>query len=97
MAPPPQSWSSATDGEPLTAADQATVGQLAQTSAGASIPKVSGAFTGPHAVSPDKLVQLINVGLEAQPARPGADRRRPDIRAASDPVLDGTGLTAGDR
>ena len=81
-----------TDGGPLTDADQATVGKLAETIAGAGIPKVSGAFTGPQAVSPNKLVQLVTVGLGNNPQDPELTTAIADIRAASDPVLAGTGL-----
>jgi putative drug exporter of the RND superfamily len=81
-----------TDGGPLTDADQATVGKLAETIAGAGIPKVSGAVTGPQAVSPNKLVQLVTVGLGNNPQDPELTTAIADIRAASDPVLAGTGL-----
>jgi RND superfamily putative drug exporter len=80
------------DGGPLTDADQATVGKLAETITGAGIPKVSGAFTGPQAVSPNKLVQLVTVGLGNNPQDPELTTAIADIRAASDPVLAGTGL-----
>ena len=80
------------DGGPLTDADQATVGKLAETISGAGIPKVTGAFAGPQTVSPNKLVQLVTVGLGNNPQDPELTKSITDIRAASDPVLAGTGL-----
>lgn len=81
-----------TDGGELTAADQATVGRLATTISDAGIPKVTGAVTGPQAVSPNKLVQLVTVGLGDNPQDPALTTSITDIRAATDPVLAGTGL-----
>jgi putative drug exporter of the RND superfamily len=80
------------DGGQLTDADQATVGKLASTLAGAGIAKVSGAVTGPQAVSPNKLVQLVTVGLGDNPQDPALVTAIKDIRAASAPVLADTGL-----
>jgi putative drug exporter of the RND superfamily len=80
------------DGGPLTDADQATAGRLAETISTAGIPKVTGAVTGPQAVSPNKLVQLVTVGLGNNPQDPALTKAIADIRAASDPVLAGTGL-----
>ncbi|GIF74986.1 MMPL family transporter [Asanoa siamensis] len=80
------------DGAPLTDADQATAGRLAETISAAGIDKVSGAVTGPQAVSPNRLVQLVTVGLGDNPQDPALTAAIHDIRAASDPVLDGTGL-----
>ncbi|HEV7707501.1 MAG TPA: MMPL family transporter [Asanoa sp.] len=82
------------DGGQLTDADQATVGKLASTLAGAGIAKVSGAVTGPQAVSPNKLVQLVTVGLGDNPQDPALVTAIKDIRAASAPVLADTGLDA---
>ncbi|GAA1898578.1 MMPL family transporter [Asanoa iriomotensis] len=80
------------DGGQLTEADQATVGKLAETISGAGIDKVSGAFTAPQAVSPNKLVQLVTVGLGDNPQDPTLTAAIESIRSASDPVLANTGL-----
>ena len=54
-----------TDGGPLTEADQAKVGALATAIAGAHVPGTGQPLTGPQAVAPNKLVQLINVPITA--------------------------------
>ena len=53
------------DGGPLTAADQGRVGLLATAIAGAHIAGAGQPLTGPRAVAPNKLVQLINVLITA--------------------------------
>jgi RND superfamily putative drug exporter len=53
------------DGGALTAADQARVGSLATAIAGAHIAGIGQPLTGPQAVAPNKLVQLINVPVTA--------------------------------
>jgi putative drug exporter of the RND superfamily len=82
-----------TDGGPLTAADQAKVGDLAQRLQSAHIDRVTGVVTGPQAVSPNKEVQLVNAGLDGLPD----DQRLSDavkrIRDIAGPALAGTGLT----
>ncbi|SNS74757.1 putative drug exporter of the RND superfamily [Asanoa hainanensis] len=80
------------DGGELTAADQATVGRLAEAISGAGIAKVTGAVTAPQAVSPNRLVQLVTVGLGDNPQDPTLTAAIKEIRTASDPVLAGTGL-----
>ncbi|GIF52196.1 RND superfamily putative drug exporter [Asanoa ferruginea] len=82
------------DGGQLTDADQATVGKLATTVSGAGIAKVTTAVTGPQAVSPNKLVQLVTVGLGDNPQDPALVTAIKDIRSASAPVLANTGLDA---
>src|SRR4030095_15317325 len=84
------------DGQPLTEADQAKVGQTAQTLQSQNIPRTAGYLTGPPAVAPDKSVQVINVTLDAptpdDPALLDAVRQ---IRTQLGPALEGSGLTAG--
>jgi RND superfamily putative drug exporter len=84
------------DGQPLTEADQAMVGQAAQALQGQDIPRTAGYLTGPPAVAPDKSVQVINVTLDAptpdDPALLDAVRQ---IRTQLGPALEGSGLTAG--
>ncbi|MCW3817828.1 MMPL family transporter [Micromonospora sp. DR5-3] len=84
------------DGQPLTPADQAKVGQLAQSLKARNIAHTSGYLTGPQAVAPDKSVQVVNVGLSAvAPDDPGLLDAVRDLRAAIGPDLAGSGLTAG--
>ncbi|MEV0002266.1 MMPL family transporter [Micromonospora sp. NPDC050980] len=84
------------DGKPLTAADEARVGQLAQALKGRNIPQTSGYLTGPQAVAPDRSVQIISVGLDAErPDDPKLLDAVRDLRAALGPELAGSGLTAG--
>ncbi|HTF12794.1 MAG TPA: MMPL family transporter, partial [Asanoa sp.] len=80
------------DGGQLTDADQATVGRLAETISAAGIAKVSGAVTGPQAVSPNKQVQLVTIGLGDNPQDPTLTTAIKDIRTAGAPVLANTGL-----
>jgi putative drug exporter of the RND superfamily len=84
------------DGQPLTPADEAKVGQLAQGLQAKKIPHTSGYLTGPQAVAPDKSVQVVNVGLDAPtPDDPALLDAVRDLRAAIGPELAGSGLTAG--
>jgi RND superfamily putative drug exporter len=84
------------DGQPLTEADQAKVGQVAQTLQGESIPRTSGYLTGPLAVAADKSIQIINVALDAEtPDDPALLDAVRQVRAQLGPALDGSGLTAG--
>ncbi|MEU1684109.1 MMPL family transporter [Micromonospora sp. NPDC005707] len=84
------------DGQKLTPADEAKVGQVAQSLKARNIPKTSGYLTGPPAVAPDKSVQVVNVGLEATaPDDPALLKAVRDLRAALGPELAGSGLTAG--
>jgi putative drug exporter of the RND superfamily len=84
------------DGQALTGADEARVGQLAQALQAGNIDRTSGYLTGPQAVAPSKSVQVINVGLEApNPGDPALLDAIRDVRAAMGPALAGSGLTAG--
>ncbi len=84
------------DGQALTAADEAKVGQAAQELLGKNIPTTSGYLTGPPAVAPDKSIQIINVGLQAKtPDDPALLDAVRQIRADLGPALAGSGLTAG--
>ncbi|MDH6465846.1 RND superfamily putative drug exporter [Micromonospora sp. A200] len=84
------------DGQPLTPADEARVGQLAQSLKAKNISHTSGYLTGPQAVAPDKSVQVVNVGLDAvAPDDPALLDAVRDLRAAIGPELAGSGLTAG--
>ncbi|MFI5490776.1 MMPL family transporter [Micromonospora echinaurantiaca] len=84
------------DGQPLTPADEAKVGQLAQSLKAKNIPHTSGYLTGPQAVAPDKSVQVVNVGLDAPaPDDPALLDAVRDLRAAIGPELADSGLTAG--
>ncbi len=61
-----------------------------------NIPQTSGYLTGPPAVAPDRSVQIINVGLEADtPDDPALLDAVRQLRAALGPALEGSGLTAG--
>ncbi|WP_433261917.1 MMPL family transporter [Micromonospora vinacea] len=81
------------DGNPLGAADTERVGQLAQTLQGAGIDRVGAAVTGPQAVSPNKLVQLVNVSLTGPPADPVLGDAVVSIRDAAKSTLEGSGLS----
>ncbi|MBG6105767.1 MULTISPECIES: MMPL family transporter [Micromonospora] len=81
------------DGNPLGAADTERVGQLAQTLQGAGIDRVGAAVTGPQAVSPNKLVQLVNVSLTGPPADPVLGDAVVSIRDKAKSTLEGSGLS----
>jgi putative drug exporter of the RND superfamily len=81
------------DGQPLTSSDQAKVGELAQRLQQAGIAGVLGAVTGPQAVSPNKLVQLVSVGLQGLAYDPQVAKVVQQIRDAAKPALAGTGLS----
>ncbi|MET7952091.1 MMPL family transporter [Micromonospora sp. NPDC005324] len=81
------------DGQPLGAADTERVGQLAQTIQGAGIDRVAAAVTGPQAVSPNKLVQLVNISLNGPPADPVLGEAVVSIRDRAQPALQGSGLS----
>ncbi|MFF4876350.1 MMPL family transporter [Micromonospora sp. NPDC000668] len=84
------------DGQKLTPADEAKVGQLAQALKAKNIPHTSGYLTGPPAVAPDKSVQIVNVGLDAPtPDDPALLDAVRDLRADIGPELANSGLTAG--
>lgn len=81
------------DGQPLTDADQAKVGELAQQVQAAGIPRVTGAQTGPGTVSPNKQVQLISIGLQGVGDNPELLGAIPKIRDTLAPAVAGTGLS----
>ncbi|RKN49580.1 MMPL family transporter [Micromonospora endolithica] len=84
------------DGQPLTPADEAKVGQLAESLKAENISQTSGYLTGPQAVAPDRSVQIINVGLDAPaPDDPALLDAVRELRADIGPALQGSGLTAG--
>jgi RND superfamily putative drug exporter len=84
------------DGAPLTADDQTRVGSLATAIAGAHIANIGQPLTGPQAVAPNKLVQLISVPITASPTdnqgQIDAVKNTRDVIKAN---LGGTGLSAG--
>jgi RND superfamily putative drug exporter len=84
------------DGAPLTAADQARVGTLATAIAGARIAGIGQPLTGPQAVAPNKLVQLINVPVTAALTdQQGQMDAVTNVRKAIKDNLAGTALSAG--
>ena len=78
----------------MTESDQAKVGELAQRLQQAGIDRVLGAVTGPQAVSPNKLVQLVSVGLQGQAYDPQVAKVVQKVRDAAKPPLAGTGLSS---
>jgi RND superfamily putative drug exporter len=85
-----------TDGQALSAADEAKVGQVAQDLQSRNIEATTAYLTGPPAVAPDRSIQLINVGLEADtPDDPALLDAVREIRTALGPALADSGLTAG--
>ncbi|MFG1918916.1 MMPL family transporter [Micromonospora sp. NPDC048898] len=81
------------DGQPLGAADTDRVNQLAQTIQGARIDRVGAVVTGPQAVSPNKLVQLVNISLTGPPADPVLGDAVVSIRDKAKSTLEGSGLS----
>ncbi|MEU8327819.1 MMPL family transporter [Micromonospora sp. NPDC048839] len=81
------------DGQPLGAADTDRVNQLAQAIQGAGIDRVGAAVTGPQAVSPNKLVQLVNISLTGPPADPVLGDAVVSIRDKTKSTLEGSGLS----
>jgi putative drug exporter of the RND superfamily len=81
------------DGQPLTESDQAKVGELARRLQQAGLDRVLGAVTGPQAVSPNKLVQLVSVGLQGQAYDPQVAKIVQQVRDTAKPALAGTGLS----
>jgi putative drug exporter of the RND superfamily len=81
------------DGQPLTDADQAKVGELATRLQQAGIDRVTGAVTGPPAVSPNKLVQLVSVDIQGLAYDPEVAQVVQHVRDAAKPMLAGTGLS----
>ncbi|GAA3345367.1 MMPL family transporter [Amorphoplanes nipponensis] len=84
------------DGAALTPADQDRVGALATAIAGAHIPGTGQPLTGPQAVAPNKLVQLISVPVTARPTdAQGQIDAVQKTREAIRSNLAGTALSAG--
>lgn len=81
-----------TDEQPLSVADQAKVGEIAQQVEGARIERVTRVVTGPQALSPNKKVQLVSVGLEGIGDDPKLADAVKKIREVARPVVGGTGL-----
>ncbi|TDD18259.1 MMPL family transporter [Kribbella turkmenica] len=82
-------------GGELTAADQAKVSELATKITAAEIERVTGAITGPQAVSPNKQVQIVSVGLEGLPDDQVVLDAVQKIRDITGPALSGTDLHYG--
>ncbi|MET7420141.1 MMPL family transporter [Dactylosporangium sp. NPDC005555] len=85
-----------TDGGALTADDQTRVGALATAIAGAHVPGIGQPLTGPQAVAPNQLVQLISVPVTA--ALTDAQGQLDAVTKTRDVIkkdLDGTPLSAG--
>ena len=81
------------DGKPLSAADQAKVAELAAGLQKAGIDRVVGAVTGPQAVSPNKAVQLVSVGLRGLAYDPEVAQVVQHVRDKAKPMLAGSGLS----
>jgi RND superfamily putative drug exporter len=85
-----------TDGGPLTEADQGRVASLTAAIAGAHIAEIGQPLTGPQAVAPNKLVQLINVPITAAPTdNQGQMAAVTKTRTVIRTNLTGSGLSAG--
>ncbi|TCN33579.1 RND superfamily putative drug exporter [Kribbella orskensis] len=83
------------DGGALTAADQAKAADLASKIAAAKIDRVTGAVTGPQAVSPNKQVQLISVGLKGLPDDQAVLDAVQHVRDLTGPAVADSGLQYG--
>lgn len=84
-----------TDGGVLTAADQAKVTELASKITDAKIERVTGAVTGPQAVSPNKQVQLVSVGLKGLPDEQPVLDAVQHVRDLTGPAMADSGLQYG--
>jgi putative drug exporter of the RND superfamily len=82
------------DGGPLTAADSARVRQLTQRLEAADIPNVASVATGQSDVSANHRVQLGSVVLTEEASDPAAPEAVAELRADTEDILAGTGLTA---
>jgi RND superfamily putative drug exporter len=84
------------DGAPLTEEDTAEVVQLAKDLDARDIPRTENYVTDPQrSVAPDKSIQLINVGLQADsPDDPELLDAIRELRTALDEELQGSDLTA---
>jgi RND superfamily putative drug exporter len=81
-----------TDGGELTGADQSMIGDLGTEIDGAGIDRVTGVMTGEQFLSPNKRVQLVNVGLEGMGNEPELPNTIKEIREQASGQLGGTDL-----
>ncbi|MDX3004119.1 MMPL family transporter [Kribbella solani] len=82
-------------GGELTAADQARITALAAKITNAKIDRVTAAVTGPQAVSPNKQVQIVGVGLKGLPDEQAVLDAVQKIRDVTGPALTGADLEYG--
>ncbi|TCC10288.1 MMPL family transporter [Kribbella soli] len=82
-------------GGELTAADQAKVTEVAAKITAAKIDRVTAAITGPQAVSPNKQVQIISVGLKGTPDEQAVLDAVQKIRDVTGATLTGADLEYG--
>ncbi|HEV8562907.1 MAG TPA: MMPL family transporter [Actinophytocola sp.] len=82
-----------TDDAPLSAEDQAKVGEIARQVQSAGIERVTSVATGPQALSPNKKVQLVSAGLQGVGDDPKLIEAVKKIREVARPVVGGTTLT----
>ncbi|MEU2170949.1 MMPL family transporter [Micromonospora chersina] len=83
------------DGAPLSEQDSAAVSQVADKLKARGIARTEGYETGPQALAPDKSIQLVNVGLQADsPGDPVLGDAIRSLRSALTDDLKGSGLTA---
>ncbi|MEU4287935.1 MMPL family transporter [Kribbella sp. NPDC026596] len=82
-------------GGELTAGDQAKVTELATEITAAKIDRVTGAITGPQAVSPNKQVQIVSVGLKGLPDDQAVLDAVQKVRDVTGPALTGADLEYG--
>lgn len=81
------------DDQALSDTDKATIGELGQQLESANIDRVTGVQTGEQALSPNKKVQLVSIGLEGIGDDPKLLDAVKTIRDTADPALNGTGLS----
>ncbi|OLF18752.1 MMPL family transporter [Actinophytocola xanthii] len=80
------------DGAELSQQDTGAIGDLAQELQGADIERVTQVVTGEQAVSPNKKVQLVSVGLKGIGDDPVLVEAIGKIRDTTAPALEDTGL-----
>jgi RND superfamily putative drug exporter len=86
---------SATDGSPLTSADQQKVAELATALDADKISSVTSVTTSPLYLSADQKVQLVDVVFSGQAGDPGPSAAVPQVRDRTDAFLEGSGLVGG--
>ena len=86
---------SATDGRPLTAADQQKVDGLATSLDHAGIGSVASVTTSPLGLSPNESVQLVQVVFTGAVGGEGPNAAVPVLRQKTDAYLSGSGLEGG--